>query len=368
MVESQTGAQGAAPGSAASGRRPRVGVIGAGYIAREHLECLNRLDDAEPIAICDLSPTVAEATAEMFDLPHWYTDHKRMLRDLDLDVVHIATPPSSHVPLARDVLEANCHAFVEKPIALTRDEFAPLRQLAEERKRLLIEDHNYLFNPSIQAILAKIASGEFGEVVHVEASFCVPLGEGKHADPDAPSPFANLPGGAMVDFLTHLSYLACAFIGPHERVDSHWSLRAPESGLRFDELRALVAAERGSAVLSISSHSQPDIFSVRVHGTKMRAAVSLFEPLLVFETLRPGPSPLVPVQNGLAAGWAYSRSAVGGLLRKLSGRPLTYEGLWVLFERMYGSLRAGGEPPIGLGQVQRANELVWDILEQEPRS
>ena len=43
---------------------PNAAVIGAGCIAREHLDCLRNLREAKVVAVCDLSPSLAEATAE----------------------------------------------------------------------------------------------------------------------------------------------------------------------------------------------------------------------------------------------------------------------------------------------------------------
>ncbi len=58
----------------------RVAVIGGGYIAREHLACLNSLDGVEVVGICDVSPVMAEATAEQFGVAKWYTDHRELLQ------------------------------------------------------------------------------------------------------------------------------------------------------------------------------------------------------------------------------------------------------------------------------------------------
>jgi hypothetical protein len=130
----------------------------------------------------------------------------------------------------------------------------------------------------------------------------------------------------------------------------------------FDEFRALVEAERGTASLAFSSHSRPDVFSLRVHGTKMRATASLFEPLLVIERLHGGPRPLLPVWNGISAARSHASSAVAGLWQKLQGRPGTYAGLWTLLERLYESVERGTDPPVGLDQIDSVNALVQELL------
>src|SRR6185436_5123041 len=60
--------------------RPMKAVlIGAGAIAREHIGALQSVPGVEVAGICDLSPVMAEATAEQFRIPRWFTDHKKML-------------------------------------------------------------------------------------------------------------------------------------------------------------------------------------------------------------------------------------------------------------------------------------------------
>ncbi len=342
----------------------KAAVIGAGYIAREHLDALRSMKNARVVGICDLSPTLAEATAEEYGADAWYTDHRRMLAEQSPDVVHVTTPPKSHVPLGLEVLESGAHALIEKPIATEASDLRKLVAAARDNDRILVEDYNYLFNPPVQRILELIRTGEFGEVVHVDLQFCVGiLGKGsKHADPNAPTPFAGLPGGAVADFVTHLAYLTHAFVGPHNRVQTSWQSRSGDPVVPFDEFRALIDANRGTACVGFSAHAQPDVFSLKVHGTRMRATASLFEPLLSLERLHAGPRPLMPVWNGFAAARAYSSSAMRGLWGKLKGQPGTYQGLWIFLEALYARIEAGEAPPVSLDDIVAVNELVAALL------
>jgi predicted dehydrogenase len=342
----------------------RVAVIGAGYIAREHLRCLRSLPGVTVAAIADRSPTLAEAVAEEFGVAQHFGEAQRMLDAVGPDFVHVTTPPQSHVLLTRLALEAGCHVFVEKPLALSRADADALLDLAQARGRWLLEDHNYLFNPSVQALLR----ADLGRCVHLDALFAVnPLGIGsRHGDAAAPESLVALPGGAVLDFVTHLAYLACAFLGAPRSASTQW--RPAPAAPTWGEFRALVECEGGSAALGWSASAQPDTFSLRVHGTKARGAASLFEPLLTLEQVHDGPRPLIPVRNGLAASRAYARSALLGLWRKLQGRPVTYAGLWELLARTYAAFDGGAPPPISLDQIRRVNGLVWMLLAQEPRS
>lgn len=346
----------------------RTALIGAGAIARQHLACLRQLPGVELAGVCDLSPAMAEAAAERFDIPAWFTDSGRMLAQLRPDVVHVTTPPSSHFPLALAALEAGAHVVVEKPATPTFGELETLLAHASERGRTLIEDYNYLFNSATRRIIELIDSGAFGAVTHVEVFICLDiLGPGSPLiDPNAPHPALALRGGVIADFLPHLASLAHRFVGPHRSARSVWSKRTRSSPLPSDEFRALIDAERGTAVLGFSAHTQPDAFWLRVYGERMQAVTNLFETRLTIDRTRPGPPPLVPLRNGLEEARAVRRAAVGGLWRKLSGGPASYEGLWELLARTYRALATGTGPPITTAQIIEVNRLVADLQAEAP--
>ena len=346
----------------------RAAVVGAGRIARQHLECLAELPDVQTVAVCDLSAVTAEAAAERFSVPRWFTDHQAMLAECRPDVVHVTTPPASHVPVASDALRAGAHVIVEKPIAPDLAQLEELLALASETGRHVVEDHNYLFNSQTRRLFELRDSGALGEIVDVEVAICLDITDSVFTDPNLPHGMLAAPGGAIADFVTHLASLACAFVGPHRSVQTLWTKLDKDSPLRSDEMRAVVEGERGTATLSYSSGGAPDVFRLRVQGTRMRAEANLFEVGLVVERLRSGPSPLQPLLNALAAARGTAWMGVGGLLRKLSGGPGSYEGVWELVRLSYEAFRADAEPPVSREAIVAVNRLVAAMLEGEPRA
>jgi predicted dehydrogenase len=335
----------------------KAALIGAGQIARQHLNCLKALPGAELAAICDVSPATAEAAAERYGISAWFTDHRAMLENVGPDVVHVTTPPASHFSLAMDSLDAGAHVIVEKPATSSFKELETLLRRAQEARRHLIEDHNYVFNSSPQKILRWIESGEFGAVTHVEVLICLDiLGSDGFADPNSPHAALALAGGAIADFLPHLASLAHLFVGPHRTANTVWIKRKP-SLLPFDEFRAVVDAERGTASLGFSSSSQPDAFWLRVYGERMQATANLFETRLTFDGPGNVPKPLRPFFSGLKEGKTIRRAAVATLLRKFKG-PGAYEGLWELLARTYKALAGGSALPVTASDVLAVNRMV----------
>jgi predicted dehydrogenase len=192
------------------------------------------------------------------------------------------------------------------------------------------------------------------------------LGPSGFADPNSPHPALTLAGGAIADFLPHLASLAHCFVGPHRTVQTVWSKRK-RSLLPFDEFRALMDAESGTAALGFSSTSQPDAFWLRVYGERMQGTANLFETRLTFDGPRNVPKPLRPFFSGLEEGKTIRRAALATLLRKFKG-PGAYEGLWELLARTYQALANGSALPVTANHVLEVNRMVEALKPREQRS
>ncbi|HKP19584.1 MAG TPA: Gfo/Idh/MocA family oxidoreductase [Gaiellaceae bacterium] len=92
----------------------RIGVIGTGWIAEEHLAILRRLDGVELAAVSDLD---ASRSAELAPELPGYTDWRELIEAEKPDAVFICTPPLLHREMAVEALDRGIHVYLEKPIA-----------------------------------------------------------------------------------------------------------------------------------------------------------------------------------------------------------------------------------------------------------
>lgn len=350
------------------GRVWRSVVVGTGFIAGEHLGSLTGLPNVDVVGVSDLSPAVAEATAERFGVPQWFTDHRLMLDRLRPDVVHVTTPAFTHLEIVGDALDAGAHVLVEKPVAATYAEWVVLRDRAAEAGLWLVEDYNYLFDRCVLDVDALVASGEFGAVSHVDVRFFQAVAGPNHAfaDRNAPHPTLRLPGGAIADFLPHLSSLALHFVGPHRGVSCAWRKRDPGGVLPAEEFVALVDAERGTATIGFNANTLPEGFWIEVYGARMQARINLYEGRLSLARALGGPSPLVPVRNSVAEARSAVSSTFTRLWDKVSGGPVGYEGLRELIACLYRSLSSGESPPVSPAEMEAVNLLIADIVKSGP--
>src|SRR5439155_1867856 len=119
--------------------------------------------NVEIAAVCDISTARAEAAAERFGITRSYTSHRDLLAELQPDLVHITTPPASHFPIAMDCLAAGRNVFCEKPMITQYSDFCTLKQLARDKRCMLMENQQFRFHSSIRRIEELIRSGELGD-------------------------------------------------------------------------------------------------------------------------------------------------------------------------------------------------------------
>ena len=149
-----------------------VGIVGCGKIADGHIEEIQKLGCARVLAVCDLEPILAEQLSLRYSVPHWYTDFDRMLSEHRLDIIHIATPPQSHLALARKSAEAGCHVFLEKPLALNATEGRHLIDCLQQSGRKMTINYWYNFEtPALALKGIRCRRASWAIPVHIESFY-----------------------------------------------------------------------------------------------------------------------------------------------------------------------------------------------------
>src|SRR5262245_52494005 len=94
----------------------RVALIGAGAMARAHLDAIRRCGvRAEVSGVTDTNPAAADALASQAGC-RTFPSVEALLDAVPPDVAHICTPPATHYAIARQCIEAGAHVYVEKPV------------------------------------------------------------------------------------------------------------------------------------------------------------------------------------------------------------------------------------------------------------
>ena len=140
----------------------RVAVIGYGYWGPNLVRNFSGLDDCIVTAVCDLDESARATAGRFYPAVRVVGDVEDLLASDDVDAVAIATPVSSHFPLAQRVIQSGRHVLIEKPMTTTSQEARELISLAEDAGGVLMGDHTFLYTGAGRKMRALLEEGEIG--------------------------------------------------------------------------------------------------------------------------------------------------------------------------------------------------------------
>ncbi|RLC49105.1 MAG: gfo/Idh/MocA family oxidoreductase [Candidatus Cloacimonadota bacterium] len=142
----------------------KLGLIGCGRISTKHFEAIEKIENAEIIACCDIIKQKAEEKANQFNIKEIYENYKEMLDNVKMDAVIIATPSGIHPDIGIDVAKKKINVITEKPMATSLDKADKLIYACDENKvNLFVVKQNRL-NPPIRLLKNAIDKGRFGRI------------------------------------------------------------------------------------------------------------------------------------------------------------------------------------------------------------
>ncbi|MBI1850949.1 MAG: Gfo/Idh/MocA family oxidoreductase [Planctomycetes bacterium] len=147
----------------------QVGVIGCGEWGPNHIRNFNSIPGCRVRTCVDLREERRQAVSRLFRGLKTSGDVRAVLDDPKIHGVVVATPTATHFDIVRDALLAGKDVLCEKPLAPTADECAVLVDLAEERSRILMVGHVFLYNPGIRRLRESLLHDDCGRIYYVHA-------------------------------------------------------------------------------------------------------------------------------------------------------------------------------------------------------
>jgi len=142
-----------------------IAIIGSGYWGKNLVR--NYYEMGNLRLICDKNETVLAGFKEQYPrVEVCLAIHDVLSRD-DIDAVVIATPAETHYTLAREVLLAGRHVYIEKPLVLVAAEGEELIGLAEENERILMVGHLLQYHPVFVRLKEMAGNGELGRINYI---------------------------------------------------------------------------------------------------------------------------------------------------------------------------------------------------------
>ncbi|WP_223070408.1 Gfo/Idh/MocA family protein [Paenibacillus caui] len=181
----------------------KIGIIGCGGIANgKHMPALKKVKEAEMVAFCDIIPDRAEkAKADFGDEGSAvYTDYKELLKDENIDVIHVCTPNISHAEISIAAMEAGKHVMCEKPMAKTTAEAQAMIDASKRTGKKLTIGYQNRFRQDSAYLHTVCENKELGDIYYAKAKAirrrAVPTW-GVFLDEEAQG------GGPLIDIGTH---------------------------------------------------------------------------------------------------------------------------------------------------------------------
>ncbi len=219
------------------GQPLRVGLVGVGRFGRAWLTTLQQSDEVELIFTCD--PAGSEPSPP--SAPH-FEDLQSALDALPIEAAVVATPPSTHARVARELLRAGIAVLVEKPLTVSATSAFSLTTLAEQKRTAMLVNHTPCFQPAFRELLRQLATGRVGSLRGVASRRAVARRPG-------PAPREGMWAGARCPIWT---------LGPHDL--------ALLGSVDVQLLRALSHRELGSGQVELHA-SQGGVSYVGVLST-----------------------------------------------------------------------------------------------------
>ncbi len=143
-------------------------IVGAGYIARYHLDAARAVPGVTVRAVCDVKHRRAEQFADAAGIDGVYSDLGKLLEAEEINVIHVLTPPHLHVGPVQQALRAGVDVLVEKPMAHSVEACRELSRLAEVNGCAFGTSHNFLYFEAYERLVSDLRQGRLGRIDQVD--------------------------------------------------------------------------------------------------------------------------------------------------------------------------------------------------------
>ncbi|MGW0764018.1 Gfo/Idh/MocA family protein [Streptomyces sp. NPDC002676] len=270
----------------------RVGLIGYGLAGSVfHAPLIAATEGLVLDTVFTSNPERQElARAEFPEVRLAATSDELFDRAGELDLIVIASPNRTHVPLATAALKAGLPVVVDKPVAGTAAEARELAALADERGLLLSVFQNRRWDNDFLTLRKLLAEGALGDVWRFESRFerWRPQPKGGWRESGDPAEF----GGLLYDLGSHVVDQALVLFGPATEVYAETDLRRPGAETDDDTFIALTHANGVRSHLYVSATTSQLGPRFRVLGSQAGYVKYGLDPqeAALREGLRPGPA------------------------------------------------------------------------------
>ena len=231
-------------------KKYKLGIIGFGGFGKFLYQAWSTLDTIEIVAVADLIHQDSIDTKIKF-----YAKWEELLANDDIEIVSIATPPSTHAEIACAAMKSGKNVIIEKPLALSVKDAHKIISTRDETNVQATVDYMLRFNPIVEVLAGWKEKNPFGKLNRVAV-------ENYAQDESLPQDHwfwdKNISGGILVEHGVHFFDLINFISGSKVNKVQGWQSERNEH--MVDKVFANVEYENGLLASFYHSFSRPGIF------------------------------------------------------------------------------------------------------------
>lgn len=143
-------------------------IVGYGAIATVHAKALTDIKNTNLYAVCDVDSKRLEAAEAEYKGIKTFTSFDEAVKCSEIDSFHICTPHYLHYSMTEKVLKFNKSVVVEKPVAITKEDYYKLLNYSKEKEVCLVFQNRY--NPCFKKLIELAKSEEYGKILGINAT------------------------------------------------------------------------------------------------------------------------------------------------------------------------------------------------------
>jgi len=264
-------------------------MIGTGDVTeRKSAPSFNKIENSRLVAVGNRTFEKAEDYAARHNVPTVHRNPHDVIRNPEVDIVYIATPPGSHMDYAMEIIEEGKPLYIEKPMARTWEECNIINAAAEKKGLPVFVAYYRRSLDYFKKVRSVIQEGDLGKILHINLQQYFAA---RHEDYESQNlPWRVIPedagGGYFHDMGCHaLDILFYIFGDPLEvsgKISNMGNLYKPEDTLSANFIlpgRLLVSA---SWSFVTPEPFQKDVVEVIAEKGKLKFSIFSFKPITLF--------------------------------------------------------------------------------------
>lgn len=245
-------------------------IIGCGSIYKSHADSLQMNQNSQIVAVVDINAKRAKEASEIYNCK-FYTDYEEMLKNEEVQVVHICTPHYLHAPMAIDAMKAGKHVLVEKPVAINVSEAEEMAKVAKANNKKLSVCFQNRYNSTYLKVKQIIDEGRLGAIKGIKGLVTWYRNEEYYTNSLWRGKWKTEGGGVLINQAIHTLDFMQYIAGPVKRLKGNVDTRLLKNVIEVEDTADVTLQFESGAVgifFATNSFTRNSSVDIEIHCEK----------------------------------------------------------------------------------------------------